>query len=165
MASAEEKLPQLRGSLTLPEEKLEKKLIFISYTDNRQNSYLVEDLIRRFLGELNFDVRTFRDARSSDYLKAEIDRFITECPSFLAFLTKDVEEKGGEKWHPSGNIPAEIERALSLRHKVIVYHEEGVTIPSNTKSYYCRPFTNKPEKYGDLLVDLIQALRNENLLP
>jgi len=165
LASAEERLPQLRGSSTLPEGRPEKKTIFISYTDNKKNSYLVEDVVRRFLDELNFDVRTFKDARSSEILKAEIDRFIAECPSFLAFLTKDYEEKGSEKWHPSGNIPAEIERALSLGHKVIIYHEEGVTIPSNTKSHYCRPFANKPEKYAELLIDLIKALKNENLLP
>lgn len=157
--------PPLRGSPTVPKEKLEKKSIFISYADNKKNNYLVEVLIRRFLGALNFDVYTFRDVKSSDYFKAEIDRLIQECPAFLAFLTKDVKEEGGEKWHPTGNIPSEIERALTLDHKVIVYHEEGVAIPTNTKSYYCRPFKKKLGKYAELLIDLIKALKNENLLP
>lgn len=159
------KEPPLTGSPTIPSEKVGKKLVFISYSDNqKKNSYLAEDLIRRFLGSLNFIVRTFRDARSSNYLKAEIDRYIDECPLLIAFLTKDIKEEGGEKWHPSGNIPGEIERARSQGHKVILYHEEGVTIPSNTKSYYCRPFINEQEKYAELLIDLIKALRNEGLL-
>jgi len=157
--------PPLRGSSTIPEEKPEKKSIFISYSDNKKNDYLVEQLIRQFLKALNFDVRTFRDARSSKYFKAEIDRLIDGCPALLAFLTKDIEEKDSEKWHPSGNIPGEIERALSSGHKVILYHEKGVSIPSNTKSYYCRPFINNPEKYAELLIDLIGALKKENLFP
>ena len=165
LATAKEKLPPLRGSPTLPEEKLEKKSIFISYVANKKNNYLVEVLIRQFLTALNFDVYTFRNARSSDSFKTEIDRLIGKCPSFLAFLTKDIKEEGSEKWHPIGNIPSEIERALSWGHTVIVYHEKGVTIPSNTKSYYCRPFINNPKKYAELLIDLIEALRNENLFP
>lgn len=158
--------PPLRGSPTISEEEIKKKLIFISYSDGqKKNVYLVEGIIREFLTALDFDVRTFRDARSSNYFKAEIDRLIDESPSLLAFLTKDIGEGGGEKWHPSGNIPGEVERALSLNHIVILYHEEGLTIPSNTKSYYCRPFVNESNKYAELLVDLLKALRNENLLP
>lgn len=164
MATTKEE-PPLRGSPTISEEKPEKKSIFISYNDNKKNNYLVEHLIRQFLKALNFDVRTFKDASSSKYLKAEIDRLIAECPSFLAFLTKDIKEKDSDKWHPSGNIPGEIERALSLEHKVILYHEEGASIPSNIKSYYCRPFTNNPEKYAELLIDLIGTLEKENLFP
>jgi hypothetical protein len=49
-------------------------------------------------------------------------------------------------------------------HPVILYHEEGVTIPSNTKSYYCRPFINEKENYLDLFIDLAKALNNEGLL-
>jgi len=160
-----EKIPSLQGSPSIPTEKLAKKSIFISYAENKKNDYLVENLIRQFLVALNFDVRTFRDARSSDYFKAEIDRLITECPSFLAFLTKDIQEEGSENWHPKGNIPGEIEKALTLGHKVIVYYEEGVTIPSNTKSYYCRSFKRGQWKYAELLIDLIKALKNENLIP
>ena len=115
--------------------------------------------------ELDFDVYTFRNARCDDYFQAEIDRLIDECPCFLAFLTKDIKEEGSERWHPKGTIPSEIAMALSHDHNVIVYHEEGVSIPSNTKSYYCRPFENDPKKYAELFIDLIKALRNQDLLP
>ena len=161
---AEEKILALQGSPTLPEEKLGKRPIFVSYADNEKNDDLVERLIRQFLTELDFNVYTFTNARSNVYLQAEIDRLIDECPTFLAFLTKDVKEEGGERWHPNGNIPGEIARALSCHHNVIVYHEEGVSIPSNTKSYYCRPFENDPKKYAELFIDLIKALKNQDLL-
>lgn len=162
---AEGKILTLQGSPALPEEKVGKRSIFVSYADNKKNDDLIERLIRQFLTELDFDVYTFRNARSDVYLQAEIDRLIDECPCFLAFLTKDIKEEGSERCHPQGNIPSEIARALSRGHNVIVYHEEGVSIPSNTKSYYCRPFENDSKKYAELFIDLIKALRNQDLLP
>ena len=162
---AEEKILALQGSPTLPEKKIRERSIFVSYADNEKNDDLIERLIRQFLTELDFDVYTFRNARSDVYLQAEIDRLIDECPCFLAFLTKDIKEEGRERWHPKGNIPSEIARALSRDHNVILYYEGGVSIPSNTNSYYCHPFENDPKKYAELFIDLIKALRNQDLLP
>ena len=77
------------------EKKVEKKpfkKIFISYVDKPDNDNLVENLIRNFLKKLDFYPRTWRDARSSVPLKAEIDRLIEESPILIAFLTKDIPE-------------------------------------------------------------------------
>ena len=144
--------------------KPKRKSIFISYADDEKNRPLVEILLRRFLTELGFRVYTFKDARSDNILQKEISRLIDECSGFLAFLTKDIEEDSVANWHPRGNIPSEIATALALHHNVIIYHERGVSIPSNTKSYYCRPFVNNPNSYGELLIDLVKALKNQNLL-
>ena len=97
-------------------------------------------------------------------LKAEIDRLIEESPVLIAFLTKDIPEHDSERFHPEGNIPGEIERALVLNHKVIIFYEEGTTVPSNTMSYYCNPFANKPEKYAELFISILEAFKKEAIL-
>jgi len=155
----------IRGKSTLPEVEITGRIkVFISYADKPENNYLVEDLIRNFLMRLGFEPLTFRDARSSVPLKTEIDRLIEESPALIAFLTKDIPEHGTAFFHPKANIPGEIERALTLGHKVILFFEEGATLPSNIKSYYCHPFINKPERYAKLFMDLIGALGKERLL-
>ena len=126
---------------------------------------MIEEIIRPFLENLGFVVRTYKDARSDSPLISEIDRLIRESFSLIAFMTRDMQEEGvEEKWHPKGNIPDEIGNARALKHTIITYYEEGVTIPSNPGSYYCRPFRNEPDKYVELLIDLAKALNRHNMI-
>lgn len=161
---------RLQGSPTAPIGPKIEKAIFISYANTgKENEYLVEAILRGFLEILGLNVYTYKDARSSKPIIEEIRRFIRECPNCLAIFTKDIEQKteqiGNEIWHPKLNIADELGGALALCHTVIIYREEGVTIPSNTASYFCRKFKNSPEKYAELLIDLLKALKNEGIFP
>ncbi len=156
---------QLSGLPAVVAEAPNAKMIFISYADSpEKTSHMVEKILRPFLENLGFTVRTFRDARSDSPLISEIGRLIQDSASLIAFITKDIAEEGSDKWHPRGSIPEEIGRASALHHTVILYYEEGVTIPSNNKSYYCRPFVNEKTNYLELLIDLAKALRYHGLI-
>jgi hypothetical protein len=158
-------IPQLSGSPTVTAELPARNTIFISYADNPdKTTVLVDNVLKPFLENLGFKARTFKDARSDASLIDEIGRLIHESYSLIAFLTKDISEAGTEKWHPRGSIPEEIGRALALHHTVILYYEEGVTIPANNKSYYCRSFKNAEKDYTTLLVDLAKALKIHALI-
>lgn len=155
------------GSPALPEhmtvETKEPTKLFISYCDRPENEYLVETIVRQFLSLLNFDVRTWKDARSSALLKNEIDRLIDESRVLLAFLTKDIKEES-VAFHPKSNIPEEMSRARTRSSIVIGFAEEGTTIPSNVGAYFCHKFVNEPKKYAELLIELLVALKREKLL-
>ena len=161
--SAEEIQKSISGAPTIPIPEIKGRTkVFISYTEKPENEKLI-CLSKKFLRSLGFIPKTWRDSSGSS-LQEEINRLIYECPVLIAFITKDSQDQETKLFHPSGNIPGEIESARTLNHKVIRFYEKGTTIPSNIRSYYCNPFINELENYAELFIDLIKALRKEGLL-
>ena len=154
----------ISGTPTIPIPEIKGRTkVFISYTEKPENEKLI-CLSKKFLRSLGFIPKTWKDSRPSSPLQEEIDRLVHECPVLIAFITKDSQNQETKLFHPSGNIPGEIETARALNRKVIRFYERGTTIPSNIGSYYCYPFINELENYAELFIDMIKALRKEGLL-
>jgi hypothetical protein len=120
---------------------LSKPVVFISYSfsNGKFKKYIEEIYIEGFLERLLNLACCYceRDLQRSHAPGEQIidqKGLISSSQILIAFCTKDIcSEKNGSKiFYPSGNVIGEVHSARSSGlEKILVFREEGVTVPSN----------------------------------
>jgi hypothetical protein len=136
--------------------------MFLSYIVTKDNRYLVENLVDRFLTLLGFEAayynKNFVPSRPASEVIPEL---IDQCNILLAFFTNETQE--GNHWITGGNVPHEIGQAS--HHCIIALMEKNNRVPSNVWSAgYVAPEPFERERPAEALLILLDVLKRKGLV-
>jgi hypothetical protein len=125
-------------------KRVGKKKASITYLSNPENEYLAENLVGKFLKELDIE-----PTYVTDKMDRNGDRKLDDADIVLAFFTKDAEK--------SEEYVKQLE--MGPRRKMIVYAESGVDLPQAIgKRFEIRYFSR--DRTGELLIEIISLLKS-----
>jgi hypothetical protein len=137
------KIRSSRGLICHPKRELVKKAS-IAYLSNPENEYLAENLVGKFLKELDIE-----PTYVTDKMDRNCYRKLGNADIVFAFFTKDAEK--------SEEYVKQFE--MGPRRKTIVYAESGVDLLQVIgKRFEIRYFSR--DRTGELLIEIISLLKS-----